>query len=155
MLAKGPSGLTAEFPWDEGAFTRMVNVSETRKHLLDAGTATREDLRRLGSRTSPLQITTHHWHALFGRGIGATLQMKVCLEGGEAVQLVREPNTWEPETPDLAPYFGAWVPDPQGPMFLTFFSTQPCAPGLVMNLATWARLRAGAVWRWMGVGKVT
>ena len=152
MGSVGPSGLTAEFPWDEGAWTRMVNVPETRKHLLDAGTVTREDLRRLGGRTSLLQVSTHHRHALFGRGIGATLQIPVCVEGDEAVQLVKELNAWELETPDLPPYFGAWVPGPHGPMFLTFVPTHLCVPGLIMNLATWARGRAGAVRRWMGVG---
>ena len=128
----------------------MVNVPETRKRLLDAGTATREDIRRLGGRTSLLEVSTQHRHALFGRGTRATLQIPVSVEGDEAVQLVKELNAWELETPNLPPYFGAWMPGPHGPMFLTFVPTHLCVPGLIMNLATWARGRAGAVRRWMG-----
>jgi hypothetical protein len=152
MGAVGSDGLTAEFPWDEGAFSRMVNVPETRKRLLDAGRVTRKDLRRLGGRTSLLQVTTSHRHALLGRGIRATLELPVCVEGDEAVRLVQELNAWELQTPDLPPYFGAWVIGPNGPMFLTFVPTHLRVPGTVMNLAMWARGRAGAVRRWMGVG---
>jgi hypothetical protein len=121
--AVGPGALTAHFPWD------------------DTG------------RTARLQVTSDFCHPLFGRGIRATLEVPVVVPPDEAAGLAAELNAWELETPELPPYFGAWVPGTTGPMFLTFVPNALCVPGIVSNLATWARVRTAEVRGWCGRGQ--
>ena len=118
-----PGALTAHFPWD------------------DTG------------RTARLHVTSDHRHPLFGRGLRATLEIPVFVPPDEAAGLAAELNAWELETPELPPCFGAWVPGEAGPMFLTFVPNALCAPGIVSNLATWARVRTGEVRGWWGCGQ--
>lgn len=92
-------------------------------------------------------MTRHPW---FGRGVLSTLELPIHADESTLVQLVSELNAWELATPELPPFFGAWVVGPRAPMFRTFVPNQLCIPGLVMNLASWTAVRVREARRWLG-----
>ena len=145
----GSGSLAAEFPWDEGALSQVARLPGVIDKLRKLAGVGPEVARRAGGRTALLLIRTDVHHPWFGRGVRCTLELPLPTKGPEALQLIHDLNRWELETPDLPPYFGAWVLGPRAPMFLTFIPNQMCVPGSVVYLVHWARVRAGSARRWL------
>lgn len=144
--------LTFEIPWDAGALTQMARIPSIRGHLKALLGLDGQSSEELTGRTALVQIRTDTRHPWFGRGVRCTLDLPLSPNDPGVLELVRDLNSWELETPDLPPYFGAWVVGPRAPMFTTFVPNQLCMPGLVTNLAAWSAGRGEQVRRWLSAG---
>ncbi len=91
-------------------------------------------------------------HPFLGNGVLATLEVPLPLAGEEPTALMEELNGWEMETPELPPYFGAWMPGRQAPSFGTFIPNELCVTGIAQHLSAWAVVRARELRLWMGTG---
>lgn len=145
----GTESLSAEFPWDEGALTAMARLPDLRASLMSATGYSSAQADRAAGRTALMLLRSDLHHPWFGRGIFSTLELPIGGDLPTLLALVRELNQWELETPELPPFFGAWVVGPRAPMFQTFVPNQLCVPGIVMNLAVWAASRARMVREWL------
>jgi len=105
---------------------------------------------RAAGRNALMLLRSDLHHPWFGRGIFSTLELPIGGDLPSLLRLVRELNQWELETPELPPFFGAWVVGPRAPMFQTFVPNQLCVPGIVVNLTVWAASRARMVREWLG-----
>jgi len=142
--------VTAEVPWDPGAYSHSVSLPEMRAHLTTQNNLSDADVEGLGGRTSLISLSTNEPHAMYGNGLLSRLELPLPVEGPSAVALVSELNQWELSSFDLPPFFGAWCLGPRAPTFVSFVPNAMCVPGLLSNLLGWNRVRAARVREWVG-----
>ena len=115
------SGLTAEFPWEEGARSAI-----------------------LGDRTSLLQFSCDNPHPVAGNGLFFRLDLPVTLEREQLAEMANMLNVVETNGIDTPPFFGAWCSqlDNGTVTFVGFWPNCLYKPGTVANIASWCRLRS-------------
>jgi hypothetical protein len=151
----GDAGLTVEFPWDDGAVSRMFAWPDLRAKLLADGEHTEEQLERTAGRTSLFQLVTDQPHSLYGNGVLARLELPVAFDEQTGPALIDELNRWELSGIDLPPLFGAWCLGPRAPTFVSFIPNQYSVglPGLLQNLTVWAHGRHVRARHWLNASK--
>ena len=147
----GDSGLTVEFPWDDGAVSRMFALPDFRTKLLADGEHTEEQLDRMAGRTTLFQLVTDQPHSVYGNGVLARLELPIAFDEQTGPALIDELNRWELSGIDLPPLFGAWCLGPRAPTFVSFIPNQYCVglPGLLQNLTVWAHGRHVRARHWL------
>jgi hypothetical protein len=145
------SGLTVEFPWDDGAVSRMFALPDFRTKLLADGEHTEEQLDRMAGRTTLYQLVTDQLHSIYGNGVLARLELPIAFDEQTGPALIDELNRWELSGVDLPPLFGAWCLGPRAPTFVSFIPNQYCVglPGLLQNLTVWAHGRHVRARHWL------
>jgi hypothetical protein len=127
------SGLTAEFPWDPGAFSAVETfLGKSRK------------------RTSLLRIECME-HPNLGKGLFCRLDLPLNLSDAEVFKLAVELNKMEFTAADWPPFLGAWTSKP-GSGRPTFVSFWPNCFAKVISLeliSTWHAARAKRVPEWV------
>jgi hypothetical protein len=127
------SGLTAEFPWDPGAFSAVETLIGKRR-----------------KRTSLLRMECME-HPNLGKGLFCRLDLPLDLKDDEAFRLAIELNKMEFTAADWPPFLGAWTSKP-GSGRPTFVSFWPNCFAKIINLelmATWLAARAQRVPEWV------
>jgi hypothetical protein len=127
------SGLTAELPWDPGAFSAVETLLGKRR-----------------KRTSLLRIERTE-HPNLGKGLFCRLDLPLNLSDAEAFKLAIELNRMEFGAADWPPFLGAWTSKP-GSGHPTFVSFWPNCFAKVISLeliSTWHAARAKRVPEWM------
>lgn len=116
----GNTGITAEFPWEQGAVSAVA-----------------------GDRTSLLQIGTDQPHPLAGNGLFYRLSLPANFSDEEARASAAKLNRAELEAFDAPPFFGAWCAVPQSGTvsFVGFWPNLLYQPGTVANIAFWSMAR--------------
>jgi hypothetical protein len=108
----GPTELTAELAWGEGAISAMF-----------------------GDQTSLLTLSTHEPHPILGNGLFYKLELPLVFESERQIEVANALNVAEWNSYDTPPLFGAWstVPDRGTVAFVGFL------PNLVWftDSATW------------------
>jgi len=124
------TGLTAEFPWDVGAFSAGLDS-------LAAGPT---------KRTSRLQIERAE-HPNLGMGIFCRLDLPLQLDDSEASRLAMSFNRMEATAEDWPPLLGAWTSKPKSgrPTFVSFWSDSFAKVISVDKIVTWMAARASRV----------
>ena len=147
----GDAGLTVEFPWEDGAVSRMFAYPDFRAKLLEGREYTQEELDRMAGMTSLLQLVTDQPHSLYGNGVLLRLELPVAFDPDTGTALVDELNRWELSGMDLPPLFGVWCLGPRAPTFVNFIPNQYCVgiPGLLQNLVVWTHARHVRVRQWL------
>ena len=117
----GDTGLTVEFPWDDGAVSAM-----------------------LGERTSLLRIKSDVPHPAAGNGLFIELSLPVSFTHEEASQAAAKLNRAEAAAIDTPPFIGAWCTmENSGTLsFRAFWPNLLYHPGTVTNLAFWSWARS-------------
>ena len=117
----GDSGLTAEFPWDEGAYSAMV-----------------------GERTCLLRFRNDMPHPAAGNGLFFRLDMPISLEREQLVETANYLNVVEMGGTDTPPFFGAWCSHLDNGIltYIGFWPNLLYRPGTVANIASWCSLRS-------------
>jgi CheY-like chemotaxis protein len=126
-------GLTAEFPWDPGAFSAVETLIGKRR-----------------KRTSLLRMECME-HPNLGKGLFCRLDLPLDLKDDEAFRLAIELNKMEFTAADWPPFLGAWTSKP-GSGRPTFVSFWPNCFAKIINLelmATWLAARAKRVPEWV------
>jgi hypothetical protein len=127
------SGLTAEFPWDAGAFSAVETFAgKSRK------------------RTSLLRIERTE-HPTLGHGLFCRLDLPLDLTDTEAFKLAIELNKMEFTAAEWPPFLGAWTSKP-GSGRPTFVSFWPNCFAKVISLeliSTWHAARAERIPEWV------
>jgi hypothetical protein len=148
----GPSGLTVEFPWDEGALTALARAYGYGRGSLEG---LDEDERRhelaLGGDTALLTLDASARNPLFGRGLLGLLRLPVIIKPADASRIADELNRWERNYVDTVPTLGAWAPDRslRGLAFACFFPGVFAGPRLPHSLTCWMAGRAWASRQWL------
>ena len=117
----GESGLTAEFPWEEGASSAM-----------------------LGDRTSLMRFQTDMPHPVAGNGLFFKLDLPVTLEREQLAECANYLNVFETTGADIPPFFGAWCSKLSNGLlsYAGFWPNCMYKNGTVANIASWCRLRS-------------
>lgn len=126
-------GLTAEFPWDPGAFSAVETLIGKRR-----------------KRTSLLRMECME-HPNLGKGLFCRLDLPLDLKDDEAFRLAIELNKMEFTAADWPPFLGAWT-SKLGSGRPTFVSFWPNCFAKIINLelmATWLAARAQRVPEWV------
>jgi hypothetical protein len=130
------TGLTAEFPWDEGAVSHVEGF--------------------LGGplgRTSLLRLTTTERHPALGNGLLCRLSLPVSYPEHSLAHAACRLNLLELVAIDAPPFLGAWTVDndTSSLTFVTFWPNLLYRPGVVANLTTWVVARNERAKRWTEV----
>ena len=134
----GETGLTVEFPWDDGAFSSGLDFSD----LHDELGLPKAEAQRMNGQTSLFTLRSEV-HPMYGAGLLANLVLPVRCEGEAfAYQLCAQLNEMELEANFGPPQFGAWVLGDRGITHVTFTPAEFLVANLPMNLSTWARVRS-------------
>jgi hypothetical protein len=136
-----PAGreITAEFPWDAGAYSAACRRPEFAARLREDG-LTDEDIAMMAGRTSLLTITQEEPHPLFGHGLRYRLELP--LETGASGPVwAAALNRLELQRADMPPLFGAWCEGPRGLMFHGFVPNQGVMRGLPQFMLGWLLVR--------------
>jgi hypothetical protein len=117
----GPTGLTAEFPWEAGACSAIV-----------------------GDCTSLLQVRADMPHPLAGNGLFYRLDLPLNFTEDEAMRCAGELNRFETEGVDTPPFFGAWCCNSNSGAlsFVGFWPNLMYRFGTVANIAFWCSGRS-------------
>ncbi|MFV1969207.1 MAG: hypothetical protein ACC628_27615 [Pirellulaceae bacterium] len=115
------SGLTVEFPWDEGASSAM-----------------------LGDCTSLMRFQSDMPHPVAGRGLFFRLDLPLTLERRQLAECANYLNVLETTGTNLPPIFGAWCSqlDNGTLSFIGFWPNCMYKAGTVANIASWCRVRS-------------
>jgi hypothetical protein len=130
------TGLTAEFPWDEGAVSHVEGF-----------------LGGSQGRTSLLRLTTTERHPALGNGLLCRLTLPVSYPEELLARAACRLNLLELVAIDAPPFLGAWTVDPEtlSLTFVTFWPNLLYRPGVVANLTTWMMARSERAKRWTEV----
>jgi hypothetical protein len=143
----GPSELTAEFPFDEGAANWGMRLFGGTKRLNEEDSSERE-IR--GGETMLLTIRSDT-NPLFGSGLFSLLRFPCSLRNLEESALVAvQLNEWEFAHAEMVPSLGAWTRD--GAHGIAYVSFVPGAfhyPGMVRNVFWWMAGRANRARQWL------
>jgi len=122
-----PTGLTAEFPWDPGAFSTGLD----------------SPLAGPTKRTSLLQIERAE-HPNVGKGLFCRLDLPLQLTDSEAFTIATNLNRVESTADDWPPFLGAWTSKPGSgrPTFVSFWSDSFAQMIDVDTIAKWMSDRA-------------
>jgi hypothetical protein len=117
----GQSGLTAEFPWEEGASSAM-----------------------LGDSTSLMRFQSDMPHPVAGSGLFIRLDLPVTLEREELADCANYLNLYESKGVDTPPFFGAWCSQlNNGTLtYIGFWPNFMFQKRTVVNIAFWCRARS-------------
>ena len=117
----GASGLTVEFPWEQGAISSIV-----------------------GDRTSLLRLSANQAHPAAGNGLLYRLELPMLFEDDEARHWAACLNRIEAESIDTPPLFGAWctMPGSGAVSFVGFWPNVMYRPGTATNIAFWSWARS-------------
>jgi hypothetical protein len=127
------SGLTAEFPWDPGAFSALETLFGKRR-----------------KRTSLLRMECME-HPNLGKGLFCRLDLPLDLKDDEAFRLAIELNRMEFGAADCPPFLGAWTSKPgQGrPTFVSFWPNCFAKVISLELISTWHAARAKRIPEWV------
>ncbi len=122
-------GLTAEYPWDEGAVSAIS-----------------------GGCTSLMIMNNHQTHPTAGNGLHFRLQLPVTVNENESADLVASLNLMELTGVDIPPTFGAWTVDERNGTltYVGFWPNLMYRPGTVANIASWCRMRSRIARQFLG-----
>jgi len=125
-------GLTAEFPWEDGATSA-------------ASVLTGDRLRA----TTLLEMSNNAVHPLLGAGLLCTLQLPLPRNGTPRV--VGHLNSSELGATNAPPSFGAWCANPRGghPTYVSFLPNLMHGLGIEHNIAAWMLVRTQLAKRWL------
>ena len=117
----GTTGLTVEFPWEQGAVSAIA-----------------------GDSTSLLEICADVPHPAAGNGLFYRLRLPLNLSDDEARSLAARLNRAELEGVDTPPFFGAWctLPESGTLSFTGFWPNLLYRPGTATNIAFWSWARS-------------
>jgi hypothetical protein len=139
----GGRGITAELPWDAGAYSAACRAPEFAARLKRTG-LTDEQIALMGGRTSLLTITQHEPHPLFGHGLRYRLELP--LEAGSVGGVWSAClNRMELERADMPPLFGAWCTGARWLTFHGFVPNQGVMRGLPQYMLGWLLVRHAIV----------
>jgi hypothetical protein len=136
-------GMSAELPWDVGAYSAACRLPEFAARLRESG-LTEDQISVMAGRTSLLTITLQEPHPLFGHGLRYRLELPI--EVGSAGGLWSAYlNRMELERADVPPLFGAWCAGPRGLMFHGIIPNQAVMRGLPQYMLGWLLVRHSIV----------
>ncbi len=141
------SGISVEFPWDEGALTALAKAYGYGEGTSpDVPEEARKRERALGGETMLLVIDTTTRHPLFGPGLFGLLRLPIVLEEPQLHAVVESLNRWEASHADMVPTLGAWSADTKlsAPAFVCFFPGAFSFDFLPRHLTWWM---GGRAWR--------
>jgi len=117
----GHSGLTAEFPWEEGSSSAM-----------------------LGESTSLMRFESRMPHPVAGSGLFFRLDLPLTLERAQLAECANYLNVFETNGIDTPPFFGAWCSqlDNGTLTYVGFWPNCMYKRGTVVNIAFWCRIRS-------------
>jgi hypothetical protein len=127
------SGLTAEFPWDPGAFSAVESL-----------------LGKPRKRTSLFRIECSE-HPNLGKGLFCRLELPLSLSDADAFRLAIELNKMEFAAADWPPLLGAWtsMPGSGRPTFVSFWPNCFAKAISVELISTWCGARARRAPEWV------
>jgi hypothetical protein len=117
----GESGLTAEFPWEEGACSAV-----------------------LGDSTSLLQLQADMPHPVAGNGLFFKLDLPMTLDRKQLAEFANYLNVIEAKGVDTPPFFGAWCSqlDNGTLTYAGFWPNCMYKRGTAANIAFWCGVRS-------------
>ena len=117
----GVSGLTAEFPWEDGASSVF-----------------------LGDSTSLMRFQTDMPHPVAGNGLFFRLDLPLTLDREQLAEYANYLNEFEVNGIDTPPFFGAWCSqlDNGTLTYAGFWPNCMYKRGTVVNIAFWCRIRS-------------
>jgi hypothetical protein len=117
----GETGLTAEFPWEEGASSAL-----------------------LGDLTSLMTFHADMAHPVAGNGLYFKLDLPVTLAREQLAECANYLNVYETTGVDIPPFFGAWGSrlDNGTVSYTGFWPNCMYKRGTVANIASWCRVRS-------------
>jgi hypothetical protein len=117
----GTTGLTAEFPWEEGAGSAMF-----------------------GDHTSLMTFRTDETHLVAGNGLFFRLDLPLSFEREQLAESANYLNVFETTGVDVPPFFGAWCSqlDNGTLTYVGFWPNCMYKAGTVANIASWCRIRS-------------
>jgi hypothetical protein len=117
----GTTGLTAEFPWDDGGISWMTD-----------------------DETSLLTFQTDMRHPHVGNGLFFKLELPDAYSKEQLVELVHYLNRLEVTGADVPPFFGAWCSHikTRRIAYVGFLPNMVYWPGSVIHISGWLRLRS-------------
>jgi len=117
----GSTGLTAEFPWDDGGVSWVT-----------------------GDETSLLTFESDMCHPNLGHGLFFKLELPDAYDEEELVELVHYLNRLEVTGADVPPFFGAWCSHPNSRRiaYVGFLPNLIYWPGSVSHISGWLKLRS-------------
>jgi hypothetical protein len=121
VSSSGPSGLTAEFPWETGAASALT-----------------------GDRTSLFRLQADMPHPALGSGLFFQLMLPVSGPIERMAETANRLNLFEFEAVDAPPFFGAWCVDfaTKSLAHVGFMPNLLYIPGTAMNVAAWMMARS-------------
>jgi CheY-like chemotaxis protein len=168
-------GLTAEFPWDEGASV-AINKSGVDLDLTDLHTyygiinliekaktagSTREEghaaawhgAKKLDwnqKRTSLLQLTREA-HPSLGNGLFCRLELPLKMSDEEAAETASRFNLLDYAAADSPPFFGSWCYAPWSgcPTYVSFWPNLLFRPDTAAIVASWMERRSAQAHEWI------
>lgn len=117
----GSTGLTAEFPWDDGGVSWVS-----------------------GDETSLMTFQSDMRHPHLGSGLFFKLELPDAYFEEELVELVHYLNWLEVTGADVPPFFGAWCSQIKTGRiaYVGFLPNLACWPGSVSHISGWLKIRA-------------